>query len=241
MPYEVVSVPGLLIHGRYRPARESDRVGGDWYEALPTPDGRVLIVVGDVSGHGITALIEMTLLRGKIMAASLHGTDPGVILTETNRQLIRATEKAPVLGTALCAFIDPENGEIAYASAGHPPPVLVQREIGAAFLASEGLMLGLQPRVYETRVAYAGEGSLLVLYTDGLIEFTRDIIAGEKNLLRVASEVAASSADNPALAIKERVLGGASPEDDIAILTVKFGAPCTIVPHPGVAATISTR
>jgi hypothetical protein len=89
-------------------------------------------------------------------------------------------------------------------------------------LPSDDPMLGVQAHVYRTRVAHAIAPALLVFYTDGLVEFTRDALEGEANLLKAASEIAVAGVENPALAIKQRILGDASPHDDVAILTASF-------------------
>ena len=222
MPYEVPAVPGLRLHARYRPADEPERVGGDWYDALPLSDGRVFIVVGDVTGHGLKAIEFMTRLRRKVIGAALHESDPGAILTEANRQLLRTTGHEHVIGTAVCAFIDPATCEVQYATGGHPAPIFVQPGASARLLPSTGLILGVQDHVYRTHVAHATDNTLVVFYTDGLIEFTRDLIAGEAKLLAIAQDVAFTDEENPALAITRRTLGSAAPHDDVAILTVTF-------------------
>ena len=223
MPYDVPSVPGIKLHARYRPADEPERVGGDWYDALPMPDGRILIIIGDVTGHGIAAIELMSRLRRKIIAAAMHQTDPGAILTEANRQALRTYPHEALLGTALCAFVDPKTHQIAYATAGHPAPVFAHPGGAAQLLPSGDLMLGVQDFQYQTYTVHAESGSLLVFYTDGLIEFTRDPLSGEQKLLRTVGTIVGSALENPAAAIGQRILDGAAPHDDVAILTVTFG------------------
>lgn len=222
MPYDVPSVPGLILNARYRPADEPARLGGDWYDALPTPDGRILITIGDVIGHGIQAIELMSHVRRKLVAAALHEKDPGTILTEANRQLLALGVDLPVVGTAVCALIDPRTREITYASAGHPPPILVHPGSGVQLLATGDLMLGVEDYVYGTHVAQATGNALLVFYTDGLLESTRDVVAGEASLLSAAHRVAAGDLEDRALAIKQHILGNASPLDDVAVITVTF-------------------
>jgi serine phosphatase RsbU (regulator of sigma subunit) len=135
---------------------------------------------------------------------------------------MQMAENETGLGTAICAIIDPASREISYATAGHPPPILVQPETGTQLLFSDDLMLGVQEHVYHKHVARAIGPALLVFYTDGLLEFTRDALSGEATLLKAAGEVASAGPDNPALAIQKRILGDASPNDDVAILTATF-------------------
>jgi PAS domain S-box-containing protein len=219
---DLPTVPGLRLHARYRSAEERERVGGDWYDAFALSDGRLFVAVGDVTGHGIAAIALMSRLRNIIIESAFREEDPGTILTVANRRLIQMAESETGLGTAICALVDPTSGEIAYSTAGHPPPILVQPATGSRFLPSDDPMLGVQAHVYRTRVAHAIAPALLVFYTDGLVEFTRDALEGEANLLKAASEIAVAGVENPALAIKQRILGDASPHDDVAILTASF-------------------
>ena len=219
---DLPAIPGAQLHARYRPAQERERVGGDWYDAFALADGRLFIALGDVTGHGIAAITLMSRLRNIIIASGFHQKDPGAILTTANRRLLRMSDRETGLGTAVCAIVDPNSREIIYATAGHPPPILVQPEVGAQFLLAGDLLLGVQEYVYRTHVARAMDRALLVFYTDGLIEFTRDALTGQANLLRAANEIAFTDVENPALAIKQRILGDASPHDDVAILTVSF-------------------
>lgn len=219
---DLPTVPGLQVHARYRPAEEWERVGGDWYDAFALSDGRLFVALGDVIGHGIAAIALMSRLRNIIIASAFREEDPGTILTTANHRLMRMAESETGLGTAICAIVDPQTREIAYATAGHPAPILVESGSGSRLLPTGDLMLGVQEHVYHTRAVRALGPALLVLYTDGLLEFTRDAVAGETNLLKAAGEIAFAGAENPALAIKQRILGEASPRDDVAILTVGF-------------------
>jgi PAS domain S-box-containing protein len=219
---DLPTVPGLQLNARYRSAEEWERVGGDWYDAFALSDGRLFVALGDVTGHGIAAIALMSRLRNIIIASAFHQDDPGTILTTANRRLMQMAESETGLGTAICAIVDPSSREIVYATAGHPPPILVQPETGSQLLLSGDLMLGVQEHVYRTHVARAIGRALLVFYTDGLLEFTRDALEGEANLLKAAGEIAFAGMENPALAIKQRILRDASPSDDVAILTVSF-------------------
>jgi serine phosphatase RsbU (regulator of sigma subunit) len=228
IPEDLPLAPGLLLHAGYRSAQEPERVGGDWYDAFSLSDGRVFISLGDVTGHGIMAVQLMSRFRNTIIAAALRESDPGAILTAANRRLLQTAMREPVLGTAVCGLVDPITREIAYATAGHPAPILVQPGGGAQLLEYGGLPIGLEDHVYHTHVARALGSALLVFYTDGLIEFTRDIVAGEASLLEATLEIARGDVENPALAIKQRILGDASPNDDVAILTVSFDSGKTV-------------
>ena len=131
----------------------------------------------------------MSRFRNAIIAAALRESEPGAILTAANRRVLETAIGEPVLGTAVCGFVNPSTRTITYASAGHPAPILVQPGGGAQLLA-----LG---------------GALLVFYTDGLIEFTHDVVAGEASLLEAALDIARDDVENHALAIKQQILGNA--------------------------------
>jgi serine phosphatase RsbU (regulator of sigma subunit) len=164
----------------------------------------------------------MTQMRQTILSIAVHEPDPRIILARANDVHALRSE---TMVTALCGFVDPETFDITYASAGHPPPLLVAPDGTAEFLPVGGAPLGIVPDpAAQTRVCRAAAGSLLVLYTDGIVEFDHDVPAGERRLLAVASAVSLEHAASPAGTIVRRVLGGAVQRDDIAVLTIRFEA-----------------
>ena len=223
IPRAFPTVPGISFDAVYVPAEDDARVGGDWYDVFPLPDGRLAFSVGDVAGHGLHAAVTMGAIRQAIYIASLDSTDPAAVLRTVNRALLL---QQAGMATAIVGFLDPRTRAITYASAGHPPPLVAGRG-GARFLEPGGIPLGIldDPLVSEARLDAADE-TLFVLYTDGLIEFGRDVAAGE-DALRRAVEIAA--AEDPtrehALRIVERVLGGGGADDDLALLVVRFAEP----------------
>jgi serine phosphatase RsbU (regulator of sigma subunit)/anti-sigma regulatory factor (Ser/Thr protein kinase) len=223
IPRAFPTVPGISFDAVYVPAEDDARVGGDWYDVFRLPDGRLAFSVGDVAGHGLHAAVTMGAIRQAIYVASLDSPDPAVVLRSVNRVLLL---QQAGMATAIVGFLDPRTRVITYASAGHPPP-LVAGPGGARFLEPGGIPLGIldDPLITESRL-HASDETLLVLYTDGLIEYARDVAAGEEALRR-SVEVAA--AEDPtrdhALRIVQRVLGGAGTDDDLALLVVRFAAP----------------
>jgi serine phosphatase RsbU (regulator of sigma subunit) len=219
---DLPTVPGLTIHARYRPADEPERLGGDWYDVFRLPTGRIFIIVGDAVGHGIVATMTMSGIRNAIIAAALHETRAGEILTAANHQLLLKHPDEPV-GTAVCAFVDSATGEIEYAAAGHPPPLLFQRAGDVRWLSCAGsLPLAFQECEYRTYKAVAQPGAIAVFYTDGLTEFSRDVYEGEARLVEAVAAASAERAPNTALFIKRRILQDAPYLDDVAIVTVAF-------------------
>lgn len=210
----------LSFDAVYAPALEEARVGGDWYGVFPLPDGRVYFSVGDVAGHGVAASVTMARIRQTILSIAMHEQDPSVVLNRANEVLRLRTD---TMVTALCGFVDPATFEISYASAGHPPPLLISENGDAVFLPTSGAPLGVTSdpatRTFEKRVP---AGSMLVLYTDGITEFDRNIVRGERRLRDVAAAVVRGGADRPASAILRRSLGASVQRDDIALLAIHF-------------------
>ncbi|HZC41764.1 MAG TPA: SpoIIE family protein phosphatase, partial [Streptosporangiaceae bacterium] len=170
LPGRLPEIGGLELAASYLPASDGVHVGGDWYDAFPLDRGGVALVIGDVAGHNISSASIMGQVRSLLRAYAIDHPDPGGMLQHANRALTRLLPEA--LASAFYAVLHPATGQLAYASAGHPPP-LVTREPGqAAYLDDPpGAMLGAtaDPGVCtSTRRLPAGAG--LLLYTDGLIE-----------------------------------------------------------------------
>ncbi len=210
--------PGVGLHATYVPASAEAQVGGDWYDAFALPDNRILFSIGDVAGHGLDAAVVMNRARQAIVSAALHENDPAIVLSRANGSLLVQDSR---MVTAICGYLDPASRKIVYATAGHPAPVMARRDGSAAFMAQEGLPLGIVPDAkYDAFEAVADPGALMVLYTDGVLEHKRDVIAGQARLLEAARR-AVGSAD-PALTIEQFVFEGSRPTDDVAILAISF-------------------
>ena len=210
--------PGVGLHATYVPASAEAQVGGDWYDAFELPDKRIMFSIGDVAGHGLDAAVMMNRARQAIVSAALHENDPAVVLQRANRSLLLQDSR---MVTAICGYIDPVTREITYATAGHPPPVMARVGSEPRFLDHEGLPLGIVPDPkYRSFTAIAERGAMMILYTDGVLEHKRDIVAGQARLLE-AARVAVGDAD-PALAIRRHVFESSEPTDDVAILTISF-------------------
>jgi serine phosphatase RsbU (regulator of sigma subunit) len=163
-------LPHIKFDAVYAPALQESRVGGDWYGVFALPNGRIYISMGDVQGHGIEASVTMARVRQTILSIALHETDPAIVLARANEVLRLRSE---TMVTAFCGFLDPETLEISYASAGHPAPLLVSKAGDAAALPVGGVPLGVAPDPgARTYVRRASPESMLVCYTDGLIEST---------------------------------------------------------------------
>jgi serine phosphatase RsbU (regulator of sigma subunit) len=202
------------------PATEQAKIGGDWYDALQLSEDRVLVAIGDVTGHGIEAVIAMNKARQLLISYALIDATPAGVLERVNFDLVRG--KSPLI-TAICGIIDTRTREFAYGCAGHPPPVVVEPRGHAKLLDFGSLPLGVAAKAdYRTSRMQLAPGAMLVLYTDGLIEHSRDLALGEAALLEAAEAVAGLAGPEPAEEIRDRIFRDRKVGDDVAILTVRF-------------------
>ena len=226
LPTRLPDVPGMQFSAIYRAAKAEALVGGDWYDAFRLDDGRIVISVGDVMGNGLFAAVTMGAgVRQAMRGAAQILAEPIAILDAADRAL--HSEQPEAIVTAFVAVLDPVKLELTFASAGHPPP-LVAATLRATWKRCRvtGLPLGLRsmhpdPPIAPHAVQLADQ-SLLVLYTDGLIESTRDITAGEALVNAVLQRDEVWNAENPAAAIADLVLEDVV--DDVAVLTLRINA-----------------
>ncbi|MGY1714171.1 SpoIIE family protein phosphatase [Geodermatophilus sp. SYSU D01106] len=165
---ELPKVPGVALGARYRPS-EADVVGGDWYDLVPLPSGRLAIVLGDVAGHGLSAAAVTAQLRHALRASLLRDEGPAAALTELNR-LVGALLPGE-MATAVVAQLDPATGELALANAGHLPAVHAGDGGARLVTDSRGPALGLLDDAdYGQTALRLDAGDRLLLYSDGLVE-----------------------------------------------------------------------
>jgi serine phosphatase RsbU (regulator of sigma subunit)/anti-sigma regulatory factor (Ser/Thr protein kinase) len=232
LPTRMPTVPGMEFRALYRVAKAEALVGGDWYDAFRLDDGRIVLSIGDVMGSGLGAAVTMGAVRQSIRGAAQILADPIEILDAADRAL--HSEQPDGIVTAFVGILDPITLTLNYASAGHPPPFLRSSRGEIATLGGSGLPLGLRSIREDCRdglhAALLDSSSLLVLYTDGLTEATRDIDAGETRLREALQSVAVWDADNPAEAISDCILDELL--DDVAILTIRIGGSASAVTQP---------
>jgi serine phosphatase RsbU (regulator of sigma subunit)/CHASE3 domain sensor protein len=223
-------LPGVRLSATYAPATEEAKIGGDWYDAVQLPDDRVLLAIGDVAGHGIEAAVAMNKTRQMLISSALVDPAPGCILERVNAELIAAD--FPMI-TAVAGLVDARAFEFSYAAAGHPAPVLFEPGRRARFLEVGSLPLGINSDAqYATHRVKSVPGAMLVLYTDGVIEHSHDVLEGETLLLEAVEAAASGAAKEPAGDIRERIFDHHRVSDDIAILTIHFVNPVAAVGKP---------
>jgi PAS domain S-box-containing protein len=171
IPKRLPEVSGIALAASYDVAGLSAQVGGDWYDAFAMPDGRLGIVVGDVTGRGIRAASSMGQLRTLTRAFALaqgDQHDPGAALTLLNRHQLEGGDEH--LFTIVYAIIDPARRTISWSNGGHPPPLLRTADGTCRYLEGGNGLMGVEDREYETHEAQTAAHDTVVLYTDGLIE-----------------------------------------------------------------------
>ncbi|MCD7445644.1 SpoIIE family protein phosphatase [Streptomyces lincolnensis] len=167
---ELPTTPGLSLAARYLPATHGLNIGGDWYDAFRQPDGSLITVIGDVTGHGLHAAVMMSQLRTALRAHAVDGGSPGQLLTRLHTFLHHL--QPDLYATAVIARFRPGDPTLTWAAAGHPPPVLRTPDGRVHTLdAKPGAMLGIPLRQQiADHTAPLAPGSTLALYTDGLVE-----------------------------------------------------------------------
>jgi sigma-B regulation protein RsbU (phosphoserine phosphatase) len=236
LPFGAIELPGYEFAHSYRTANE---VGGDYYEVLPLPDGRVALMVGDATGHGMASGLVMAIANATLNTALDLDPEPRRVFALLNRTLCRTGTRRTFM-TVFYALLEPATGELDSISAGHPFPVL--RRAGGAIeeLGRGGFPLGvregLAPEPQRTALA---AGDLLVLYTDGLAEavnaaseaFGYDRIAA---LVRVGGT--AQQVHDRILAAFDLHVGDEPLRDDLTLLvvarTAAGGPPAAAVTAP---------
>lgn len=217
-PERLPAIRGIALHAIYVPAGSERQVGGDWYEVFELLDGRIFLMIGDVAGHGLKAAVTMNRARQAILAAAVVEVEPAAILKRANRVLCA---QSVGMVTAACCLFDPKTMRLTYATAGHPPPVVVPLASAPYFLANGGAPLGVVDALeLESFSATLGSGWMLMLYTDGLVEEQHDVMGGERLLLS-ATECHRSASD-PSAAIFAAIISGGQPRDDVAIVTMRI-------------------
>ncbi|MEV6304105.1 GAF domain-containing SpoIIE family protein phosphatase [Actinoplanes sp. NPDC051861] len=222
-PYELAA--------RYEPAARGEHVGGDWYDAVRVDAGRLALVVGDVTGHDMHAAARMGQLRSMLRAYLVDRHEPPSAL------LRRLDNAMQILGghtpaTALLAYVDRDGDghRLQWANAGHPTPLLIEKDGTVTQLTGRDILLGVlrrTPRSNHSR--RLPPGATLLIYTDGLIETRTDPIDDRKRQLR---EALSGLAGAPLPDLLNEILArfaGHDHEDDVALLALRCpGEPDTV-------------
>ncbi len=224
LPKTLPDLPGWQIAAYYRPARE---VGGDFYDVIPLPDGRVGFVVGDVTDKGVPAALVMSATRSLMRASAQRLIEPGVVLERVNEQLCPDMPEKMFV-TCLYGVLDPATGHLRFANAGHDLPY-VKTANGVIELRARGMPLGLMTGMpYEEKEITLARGDSVLLHSDGVVE-AHDPERGMFGFPRLMQTVADAPSGQ---ALIDRVLSdldeftgpGAEQEDDITMVTLERSA-----------------
>src|SRR5215211_4361874 len=222
LPKSLPELEGHEIAAYYQPARE---VGGDFYDFLRLPDGRLGLFVGDVSGKGVPAAIVMAITRTMLQAAYRMGSPaPGEILEQVNNILYKDIP-SNMFVTCLAALLDSRTGRLQYANAGHDLPYLRHAD-GVGRLRARGMPLGLMPGMsYEQKEITLEPGESILLYSDGLVEAhdpQREMFGFPRMQGHVSAHPEGATLIDSLLAELERFTGeNWEQEDDITLLTLQ--------------------
>ena len=222
LPDHLASADGVEVAGRYYAIGEALDVGGDWYDSIALGDGRILLVVGDVVGHGLGAAAIMGRLRAGLAALAARASSPGRLLDELDR--FARSPQGGDFATVAAAALDPTTGELAYASAGHPPLLVIEPWGATRWLDEAGSVplcsfpVDQRPEATTT----LAPGSWLVLFSDGLLERRGEPIdEGLQRVLEAAPRFRHGGAQALCDGLIAELTGDGDPEDDVVVLAVR--------------------
>ena len=221
LPDRLPVTPSLETAAVYRPAAEDGTVGGDWYDVIPLPCGRVALVMGDVMGRGVQAAALMGQLRAAVRAYAAQDLPPGELLGHLDG-LVRGLAH-DTLVTCIYAVYDPVEEALCFANAGHVPPLL-RSDAGVQLLDVGGVLLGAGDNYYEQSELEFAADAVLLVYTDGLVERRRRDIDEGINRLSQHLSTATGDLESMARELVEAHADRADEVDDVALMLVR--------PHP---------
>ncbi|MBV7695681.1 PP2C family protein-serine/threonine phosphatase [Streptomyces sp. TRM70350] len=234
---DLPDIEGVTLAARYLPATRGLNIGGDWYDAFPQPDGSLLAVIGDVTGHGLRAAVMMGQLRTALRAYAVEGDGPGRILTRLHHML--GQQQPDLYATAVVARFRPGDPTLVWAAAGHPPLVVREPDGSVRVLdAKPGIMLGVPiPYEFQEHAVDLPPGSTLALYTDGLVE--RRALGIDPGIERLTEALAALSGtelerdlDASAESLLKPMLHDSERDDDVCMLLCHTTRTPSPVPVP---------
>jgi anti-sigma regulatory factor (Ser/Thr protein kinase) len=220
----------------YLTAGKEAMIGGDWYDTFTLADDRIVISIGDVTGHGLQAAVASGRIRQSIVATAIDQHDPAAILAKVNR-LLQFHDAS--VATALVAVLDTNALTLRFASAGHPAPIMAAAGVPAFALPHGDLPLGVSRTAeYRTHDVALERGSVVAFYTDGITEFARDIETAETALRSAIDALVEHPNAQPAAKIRRAVLGESAPLDDAVLLVLAVSGDAAIMPS---ASAVETR
>jgi serine phosphatase RsbU (regulator of sigma subunit) len=219
---EAPDVEGFDVHARYRPAKGS-QLGGDWWDAFALPDGRTVVSVGDVAGHGVSAATAMAQVRTALRAYMIDGHSPAACLDRLD--VLLQTLLPGQTATVVVLVVDPATGRVELANAGHPPPLLLRAGTCEPLDRSGRPLLGIAHGSARTECLTLADDDVLLIYTDGMVE--RRDVSIDISIERL-SRLAADSYQTQSLDAWIGDLLTAAPgalDDDLTVVAIRRLAP----------------
>jgi PAS domain S-box-containing protein len=242
LPERLPNIVGVTMAAHIAPGAGGTRVGGDWYDAIALPGGRLGLVVGDVAGHGVDAAARMGELRSVARAYALEGHGTVGLVERMNGY--HAALGADLMTTMLFAILEIDSGTLRFVNAGHPPPLVVEEGGATRVFEGAGPPLGVMDTWrYEERVATLAPGMTALLYTDGLVERRGERLDAGLGRLRDACGAGLDPAALVAAALK--ATEAAAADDDVTLVAVRaepvLGPVARLKLSPDLDALVSLR
>jgi PAS domain S-box-containing protein len=222
LPGSLPDEPRVEIATRYRPGTEELDVGGDWYDVIHVDEDRIGVAIGDVVGHGLEAASAMGQLRSALRSLALTGADPGRVISGIDR-FARTTAPATV-ATVVYAELDLGRNVVRYACAGHPPPLVVTRRHVVELMEGRTTPLAALPDAPDAQEGVHPflPGSVLVLYSDGLIERRGEALdVGMERLRTLLANLPSDHPESLADRLIAELTGDVPQDDDVALLCLR--------------------
>ena len=224
LPKRLPDVAGVALGARYEPGENGTAVGGDWYDAIALPSGRVALAIGDVVGRGIEAASTMGQMRSALRAILMQADDTGTMADRLNRFTFGLGSDEAIMTTVVMAILEPGTGTLRFTNAGHPPPLLVGADGSAAYLdepPSPPMGVLATPR-YTEHTRRLEPGATLVLYTDGLVEEPTEVLDVGLERLRGAASEMGNDVEATCELLLDSVRGHTARSDDVTLLVVRL-------------------
>jgi len=222
LPDSLLQRPGIEIEAEYQSASAIYEVGGDWYDSFELPDGRIGLVVGDIVGHGIGAMTSMGRLRTALSALAISARSPSELLRDLD--VFVGGPDGTAFATVFYAIVDVEATTMEYASAGHPPGLILRSSGDSVWLDAglSGPLFGDVTVARKFTTAPIGPGDVLILYSDGLVERRGESLdVGLSRLKAVAQGLGADDVWALCRGIVSELDPGDSRSDDVVVLVFK--------------------
>jgi GAF domain-containing protein/anti-sigma regulatory factor (Ser/Thr protein kinase) len=240
LPDSLPEVNGLQLDAEYRAGVAGTYVGGDWYDVFGLDDEQVVFSVGDVMGKGAPAAALMGQARTAIRAYAVAGQGPAEVLSSLDHLFDTLVEDRIV--TAVVGIINPKNGMVRLANAGHPPPLIVRADGASTYTKAQGSLLiaaGLGDATRPVQTIALHPGDALIMYSDGLVERRGELLStGMTRLSELATRIARDGWPSRPAALVASRLSDDEQTDDVVVLSLHFvGAPAVGMDLPSLGTT----